>query len=81
LVRTIIATQEEGYGNGYSSCFEASLSGIGIPQESLIQYEKALMNNQVLVFIQGTLNEINYAQAILNETKSINHTIHHNSMN
>ena len=81
LVRTIVATQEEGNGNHHTSGFEAALSGIGIPQESLVQYEKALMNNQILVFIQGTLNEINHAQDILNETRAINHTIHHNSAN
>ena len=79
LVRTIIATQEEGNGNHHATGFEAALAGIGIPQESLVQYEKALMNNQVLVFVQGTLNEINQAQGILNETKAINHTIHHNA--
>ena len=37
------------------------------------------MNNQILVFVQGTLDEINHAQGILNETKAIDHTIHHNS--
>ena len=79
LVRTIIATQEEGRGDRGASRFEAALSGIGIPAESLSQYEKALMNDQVLVFVQGTLKEINCAQGILNETKAINHTIHHNS--
>jgi hypothetical protein len=78
LVRTIVATQEEGNGNGHRSGFEAGLSGIGIPKESLTQYELALMNNQILVFIQGSLNEIEHAQGILNKTKAINHTIHHN---
>lgn len=81
LVRTIIATQEESHGNGHHSGFEAALSGIGIPKESLVEYEKALMNDQILVFVQGTLDEINHAQAILNETKAINHTIHHGSAN
>ena len=81
LVRTIIATQEQGDGDRSRSGFEAGLSDIGIPQESLVQYEKALLNNQVLVFVQGTLNEIKHAQDILNETKAINHTIHHNSTN
>ena len=79
LVRTIIATQEEGNGDRHASRFEAAFSGIGIPQEGLVQYEKALMNNQILVFVQGTLDEINHAQGILNETKAIDHTIHHNS--
>lgn len=77
LARTIIATQGEGDGDHLASRFEAGLAGIGIPKESLVQYEKALENNQVLVFVQGTLHEINQAQAILNETKAINHTIHH----
>jgi hypothetical protein len=79
LVRTIVATQEEGNGNGsgHANAFEAGLSGIGIPKESLFEYEKALLSNQILVFIQGTLHEINRVQGILNETKAINHTIHH----
>lgn len=79
LVRTIIATQEESNGDGHASGFEASLSGVGIPQESLVQYEKVLVHDQILVFTQGTLNEISHAQDILEETKAINHTIHHNS--
>ncbi|MBN1903151.1 permease [Candidatus Sumerlaeota bacterium] len=80
LVRTIVATQEEGNANQQTSCFKAGLSGIGIPEESLVQYEKALMKNQILVFIQGTLNEINNAENILNETRAINHTMHHGTM-
>lgn len=77
LVRSIIATQEEGNGAPHASGFEAGLSGIGIPHESLVEYERALMKDQILVFVQGTLNEINRAQAVLNETRAINHTIHH----
>jgi hypothetical protein len=77
LVRTIIATQEEGNGHRRASGFEAALTGIGIPKESLVEYEKALLNDQVLVFVQGTFHEINQAQGILEETKAINHTIHH----
>lgn len=77
LVRSIIATQEQGGADRAATGFEAGLSGIGIPRESLIQYEKALMNNQILVFVQGTLTEINHAHIVLNETKAINHTVHH----
>ena len=81
LVRTMIATQEQTDGNHHASGFAAALAGIGIPPESLVQYEKALLSNQILVFVQGTLDEINHAQAILDETKAINHTIHHNALN
>ncbi len=79
LVRTIVAAQEGGNDYGDASGFEAALSGIGIPHDSLVQYEKAIMNDQILVFLHGTLGEINHAQAILNETRAINHTIHHDS--
>ena len=81
LVRTIVATQEEGNGNGHASGFEAALAGIGIPPDSLIEYEKALKNDQILVFIEGTLHEIDQAQDILHETKAINHTVHHGATN
>jgi hypothetical protein len=78
LVRTIVATQEEGGGDSRQSRFASGLSNIGIPKESIAEYEKALMKNHVLVFILGALGEIDRAQDILNKTKSINHTIHHN---
>ena len=82
LVRSIVATQEAGNGDQPAiSTFEAGLSGIGIPKESIVEYEKALMQDDVLVFIQGTLNELNHTQSILNQTKVINHTIHHNILN
>ncbi len=81
LVRTIVATQEEGDSAPRASGFEAGLAGVGIPRDSLVKYESALLNNQILLFIQGTLLEINHAQGILNETKTINHTIHHGALN
>ena len=78
LVRTIVANQEEGDGVQPATLFESAFAGIGIPCESLVEYERALMHDQVLIFVQGTLNEIYLAQDILNKTKPINHTIHHN---
>lgn len=81
LTRTIIATQEAGNGDSQASGFEAGLSGVGIPQDSLIQYEKAVMNDQILLFVFGTMTEIKDASNILRETKSINHTIYHGSLN
>lgn len=77
LVRSIIATQEEGGGNRNVSGFEKGLTGIGIPRESIVQYEKSLMENRVLVFIQGSMDDIDHAQDILNNTKAVNHTVHH----
>jgi len=80
LVRSIVATQEEGHGIGQVTLFEAALAGVGIPEDSLVEYEKALIGNQILVFIQGTPNEIDRAQDILEKTKALNHTIHHGAL-
>jgi hypothetical protein len=75
LVRTIVYAQERDPidGNG----FESGLSILGIPGESLEHYAKALMNNQILLFVSGALEEVNRTRDILNETKAINHTLHH----
>jgi hypothetical protein len=47
LVGTIIATQEQGNGENHANGFQAGLSGIGIPMESLVEYEKALINHTI----------------------------------
>src|SRR5688572_7622151 len=58
LVRSILATQEQSPTESQATGFQAGLSGIGIPEESLIEYEQALMSDKILVFVQGTLDEI-----------------------
>jgi hypothetical protein len=89
LARTIMATQDDGDGHhdgdGYhdgdghhdGSRFVRALSRTHIPEDSTVAYEKALMKDQILVFIEGTLDDINVVQGLLNETKAINHTVHH----
>ena len=77
MVRSIIATQEQRSDEAQATGFQSGLSGIGIPEASLVQYEQALMGDKILVFVQGTLEEIQRAQSVLNETKAINHTVHH----
>ena len=79
LVRTIAAAQEQESING--NAFETGLSTLGIPGESIVQYAKALMNNQILLFVSGILGEVNRARDILNETMAINHTLHHGAGN
>lgn len=59
------------------SVFGTALSGIGIPADSIAQYEKVLQNNQLLLCAQGTLEEINFANAIFIETQPLNGTLHH----
>jgi hypothetical protein len=77
MARTIVAAQEEGNGASPSSRFVEGLSATGIPMDSVLKYEASLMNNQILVFIEGSLADIRVAQGILNETNAINHTVYH----
>jgi len=75
LVRVMVEAHDQDSVNGNG--FESGLSSLGIPGESVAQYAKALLKNQVLLFISGALQEVNRARDILNETKAINHTLHH----
>jgi len=81
LVRTIVRADGNGNGNKHGdphlSGFVAGLSGIGIQRDSLLVYEKALLNDQILLFVFGSIEEVDHAQRLLNETKAINHTLHH----
>jgi hypothetical protein len=85
LVRGLVAgvANEAGNGNGnggFDQCrsdFEVGLCDMGIPMESVVVYEKAVMNDQLLLFVFGSIASIDQAQRLLNETKAINHTLHH----
>ena len=43
----------------------AVLYGMGVPQDSVIQYEAALIANGFLVMAYGTVDEVTRAKAIL----------------
>jgi hypothetical protein len=77
LVRTILAAQDAEGVDRPADGFESGLHGLGIPDESIAQYKKALTNNGVLLFVLGSAEEIDRAQHIVSETKATNHTLHH----
>jgi hypothetical protein len=77
LARAISAAQDEGDGNHNGMRFVESLSRTGIPESNIRAYEAELKKDRILVFIGGTIEDIDKAQAILNETSVINHTVHH----
>ena len=56
---------------------QVGLLGIGIPADSVRQYHAALLSDQVLLFVFGAFPDVDHAQRLLNETKAINHTLHH----
>lgn len=59
------------------SDFGAGLATIGIPRDSIVQYERALMDNRLLLFVDGAIDEIDRAYYALVETNHLNGTLHY----
>jgi hypothetical protein len=79
LVRAIVAGQESNGPVTGMSDFGAGLSAIGIPRNSIVLYEKALVDNKFLLFVDGTVDEIDRAHCSLIKTNPMNGTLHHGS--
>lgn len=77
LVGMIVAAQEDARCDPSVDGFAGGLSGIGIPEESIAQYKEDLDNDRILLFVIGSLEEIDRADRILNETEEIDHSLHH----
>jgi hypothetical protein len=63
LVTLIVAALEGAFAVGGVSAIGAALRSIGIPQESLIEYDTALMTGNFVMVAHGP--EITHAKAIL----------------
>src|ERR1043166_7009082 len=61
LVQAIVAGQQENQPVTDMSDFGTGLSIIGIPVDSIVQYEKALMNNRFLLFVDGAITDLERA--------------------
>lgn len=77
LVGSIVAAQGDGHYDSPVAGFTGGLAGLGIPEENIAEYEAALKNDRVLLFVLGSLQEIDRADKVLTETQEINHTLHH----
>jgi hypothetical protein len=65
LAATAISAIEGAVMVGGLSALGAALYGIGIPKDSVVQYETALKADNFLVMAHGTVEEIARAKAIL----------------
>jgi uncharacterized membrane protein len=68
LVVWIVAALESAVVVGSLSVLGAALYGIGIPKDSIMQYETALKSDKFLVIAHGTSDEVNKARRILETT-------------
>jgi len=76
LVGWIVGALEGAAVVGGLSALGAGLYSIGIPKNSIMQYETALKSDKFLVIAHGTANEVAKARGIL-ETTGAAHVVAH----
>ncbi len=76
IVGWIVAALEGAVVVGGVSAIGAGLYSIGIPKDSVLQYELALKTDNFLVLVHGTAAEVKRASDIIKGTKTTNMTMH-----
>lgn len=76
LATMAISAVENAVVVGGMSALGAALYSIGIPKNSVIEYETALKADRFLVMAHGTAEEIDRAKAILDKTNSTRVDVH-----
>ena len=76
LVAWVIGALEGAVVIGGLSVVGAGLVSIGIPKDSVVQYELALKTDQYLLVIRDTASEVAKARTIIETTNPIHSTLH-----
>jgi uncharacterized membrane protein len=76
LVSSIIGGLEGAAVVGGTSALFAALAGLGIPKDSVIQYENDVKAGKFLVIAQGTPEEVRRAKEILGASKTTTVALH-----
>jgi hypothetical protein len=76
LAATALAAVEGAVVVGGLSALGAAMYGIGIPKDSIIQYESALKADDFLVLAHGTADEMVRAKSILGTTNAVSVDMH-----
>ena len=76
LVAWIVAGLEGAVAVGGVSAVGAGLFSIGIPKDSIIQYDVALKSDKFLLVVHGTPDEVSNARDIIETTTHRSHTVH-----
>jgi uncharacterized membrane protein len=76
VVAWIVGALEGAVVVGGLSAIGAGLYGIGIPKDSVLEYETALKTDKFLLIVHGTVGEVERARDILEATHPINVRMH-----
>jgi hypothetical protein len=76
LVAWIVGALEGAVAIGGLSAIGAGLYGMGIPKDSVIEYELALKTDQYLLLVHGTTTEVERAKNIIENTQPVNVRLH-----
>jgi hypothetical protein len=76
LVAWIVGALEGAVVVGGLSAIGAGLYGMGIPKDSVVQYDLALKTDKFLLVVHGAAPEVEKARDILETTRPISVTLH-----
>ncbi len=76
LVMWIVGALEEAAVVGGLSALGAALFSIGIPKNSVVQYETEVKNGKLLLIAHGTPDEVEHAKDILDLTRATTTMVH-----
>lgn len=76
LVAWIVGALEGAVAIGGLSAIGAGLYSIGVPKDSIVQYESAIKSDQFLVLAHGTADEIARAKEVMKASKPVGLSVH-----
>jgi len=80
VVAWIVGALEGAAVVGGVSALGAGLYSIGIPKDSVVQYELAIKTDKFLVMVHGTASEVETARRVLESTDCASVAVHSNEM-
>ncbi|MGD1092034.1 MAG: general stress protein [Bryobacteraceae bacterium] len=76
LVAWIVGALEGAVAVGGLSAVGAGLLSIGIPKDSVVEYETALKTDKFLLMVHGTAAEVKRAKDVIDSTRPIHVNLH-----
>ena len=80
VVAWIVGALEGAAVVGGVSALGAGRYSIGIPKDSVVQYELAIKTDKFLVMVHGTASEVEKARGVLESTKPFSVNVHSNEL-